>query len=155
MAMQLLVRVLKDGYGYHDDHKKDDLIYMNLTHINDEIKKGHVEIVCNNIGDNLEYDIKPNLVDPFNDIQTSLKGFIIENKSLFHKDGETVYLESYNKEVFQLFMDSFEKYIDPSSIQKIIHFNLQISNGQCGAECKLMVIDSETHASNTLFEGII
>lgn len=147
MAMQLLVRVLKDGYGYHDDHKIDDLIYMNLNHMNDEIKKGHVEIVCNNIGNNVEYDeaevdeilsgilgqdIKPTLVNSDNDIRASLKEFFESHKEAFIKTNGFLFLSAYSHhDLFETLLESFEEYIDCDNVHEVFRFTLAVRESDC------------------------
>lgn len=170
MTMQLLVRVLKDGYGYHDDHKKDDLIYMNLNHMNEEIKKGHVEIVCNNIGNNVEHDeadvdeilsgilgqdIKPTLVNSDNDIRASLKEFIEHNKESFIKADGFLFLSTYSHHnLFDTLLESFEEYINCDDVHEVFRFTLAVREN----ECKLHAVsqnDSGTPTSHTLFDGIL
>jgi hypothetical protein len=52
----LLIRVVKDGFGYWDEHHVGEVFYMPIRHITDCIQKGYIEIVVNNMGNNLNYD---------------------------------------------------------------------------------------------------
>lgn len=54
--MDIRVRVIKEGFGYWDDHKVGEEFYMPLRHVTECIQKGYIEIVTNNIGNNLSYD---------------------------------------------------------------------------------------------------
>lgn len=50
--LTLLVRVLKEGFGYYEVHHKGEVFPMPLPDVNKEVRDGNVEIVCNNIGEN-------------------------------------------------------------------------------------------------------
>lgn len=54
--MDLLVRVIKEGFGYWDEHHVGETFYMPIRHITECIQKGYIEIVFNNMGNNTPID---------------------------------------------------------------------------------------------------
>jgi hypothetical protein len=52
----LRVRVIKEGFGYWDEHHVGEEFNMPIRHITECIQKGYIEIVFNNMGNNLPYD---------------------------------------------------------------------------------------------------
>lgn len=53
---RLWIRVIKEGFGYYDDHHVGETFTMPLRHVTECVKDGYIEICVNNLGLNDPYD---------------------------------------------------------------------------------------------------